>query len=157
MISSKLLKDIEFPTARTKRFSLCVLTLFAALASQGLRAQSLAISDAWIKYLPQPIPVRSGYMSVTNDSAAVISVTGVESEVFTRIEIHETVTKDGMMSMQPVLPLDILPNETVNLAPGGYHLMMMNPVRQINPGDQVEVTLHFEDGQSQPLQMTVKE
>ena len=51
----------------------------------------------------------------------------------------------GVMKMRPVEKgLTIDPGKTVKLAPGGYHLMMMDLKSQLKQGDKVPVTLEFE-------------
>ena len=49
------------------------------------------------------------------------------------------------MKMRPVENgLTIEPGKTVKLAPGGYHLMMMDLKQPLKRGDKVPVTLEFE-------------
>lgn len=133
------------------------LTLLALLTiSLPSVADTLKISDAWIKNLPPVVPMRAGYMTIENQSVQTLKIVEVESEVFTQVDIHETVEKNGMMSMQPMSPLVIPAGSTIKLAPGGIHLMMMQPKESLKPGDQVNVTLSFDDGNTQTLQMTVR-
>ena len=132
--------------------------LFALMYFVNLACASanLDISDAWVKYLPPVVPVRAGYMLVSNNTAQPINITKIESEVFTQIDIHETVEKDGMITMRPVLPFKIPAGKSFTLAPGGLHLMMRNPDHELNPGDNIDVTLHFKSGETQLIKMTVK-
>lgn len=132
------------------------LLLMIILFIQPASAATLQISDAWIRYLPPVVPVRSGYMTIDNNSGVAVQITDIESEVFTQVEIHETVSKDGMMSMRPVSPLVIPAGATIKLLPGGLHLMMMKPERLLNPGDRVVVILHFDNNMSQVVKMTVR-
>jgi copper(I)-binding protein len=54
-------------------------------------------------------------------------------------------TKDGVMTMRPVEGgLVIAPGQTVALAPGGYHLMLMGLKEPLQQGRPVGVTLEFE-------------
>ena len=117
---------------------------------------NLDILNAWVKYLPPVVPVRAGYMLISNNTAQPISITKIESEVFTQIDIHETVEKDGMMIMRPVMPFEIPAGKTLELAPGGFHLMMRNPHRELKPGDNIDVTLHFQSGKTRQIKMMVK-
>ena len=130
--------------------------LILILAMNSAFAEALTISNAWIKNLPAVVPMRAGYMTIANNTSQSIEIIEVESEVFTAVEIHETIEKDGMMSMQPVSTLTIASGMTTKLAPGGKHLMMMKPEPILKPGDLVTVTLKFSDGNTQTLQMTVR-
>ncbi|MCP3687667.1 MAG: copper chaperone PCu(A)C [Gammaproteobacteria bacterium] len=116
----------------------------------------LTISGAWIKNLPAVVPVRAGYMTITNTAEQNISITGIESELFTAVELHETVENDGMMSMQQLTGLTIAAGTSRELKPGGIHLMMMRPRQTLKLGDLVTVRLLLDNGDTQTLQMIVK-
>ncbi|NNE64745.1 MAG: copper chaperone PCu(A)C, partial [Gammaproteobacteria bacterium] len=77
-----------------------ILVLLVYFVSLSSTAANLEISDAWVRYLPSVIPVRSGYMVIRNKSPQAVSIIKFESEVFTQIDIHETVEKDGMITMR---------------------------------------------------------
>ena len=133
-----------------------VLAVILILATTPVIGDVLKISDAWIKNLPPVVPMRAGYMTIENNTDQGIKIIGAESEVFTAVEIHETIEKDGMMSMQPVSILSIPAGTEAKLTPGGMHLMMMQPEEDLKPGDLVSITLKFDDGSTQTLQMTVR-
>jgi hypothetical protein len=61
-----------------------------------------------------------------------------------------------MMSMLPVDALSIPAGGSMELAPGGFHLMMMNPLEQLIPGKKVAVTLHYQDRKTQTIDMVVR-
>ena len=128
------------------------LLLFYSLASQA----ELRIDDAWIKHLPPPIPVRAGYMTLSNSGSSAIVIQSVRSEAFAQIEIHRSTESDGMMSMEPVPQLTIEADSSVQLAPGGLHLMMMQPQVPTQPGDIVRVTIVLQDGKEKVLDMQVR-
>jgi copper(I)-binding protein len=48
--------------------------------------------------------------------------------------------------MEMVDHLDIPAHGSVELSPGGYHLMLSQPTRTIKPGDRVKVTFEFAGG-----------
>jgi copper(I)-binding protein len=51
----------------------------------------------------------------------------------------------GVMKMRPIENgLTIEPGKTVKLAPGGYHLMMMDLKNPLKQGDKLPITLEFE-------------
>jgi len=116
----------------------------------------LHISDAWIKNLPASVPVRAGYMTIYNPEDTTVSIIGLRSESFASVEIHQTISRDGMMSMEPVPNLNIEPDTSVQLAPGALHLMMMQPINPGKPGDRIRIVITFDDGSEQSLDMTVK-
>lgn len=65
--------------------------------------------------------------------------------------MHRSTEKDGMAGMEPVLRLEVAPGETLNFAPGGYHLMLMKRLVPLAIGEKVNVTLLFADGAHLPV------
>ena len=119
-------------------------------------AEHLTITDAWIKNLPPVIPMRAGYMKIRNSQDADLTILAVTSDAFEKIEIHQTMQKDGMMNMQKQQHLTIAAGASEFLQPGSLHLMMMNPAKQLKPGDEVKVQLHPDNSTSQTINMVVK-
>jgi len=115
----------------------------------------LDVSDARIKHLPPTVPVRAGYMTLRNPGAQAVTIVAVQSDAFASVEIHRSYMQDGMMRMDPVDSLTIEPGETLQLAPGGLHLMMMQPAEATRPGDSIEIVLEFDDGTEQRLTLEV--
>jgi len=114
----------------------------------------LEIVDAWIKNLPPSVPMRAGYMTIHNPGETAVTILSIRSDAFASIDIHRSVMQDGMMRMDPVTALSIAPGESLQLAPGGYHLMMQ-PLQATRPGHEIEIVLQFDDGSEQRLTMTV--
>ncbi len=131
-----------------------ILLILALLFPAGAFAE-LEISDARIKNLPPTVPVRAGYMTIHNSSQMAVSIIAIRSDAFASVEIHRSVMHDGMMRMDPVNNLQIAPGASQQLAPGGLHLMMMQPVQATQPGDDIEIILQLDDGSEQRLMMKV--
>jgi len=119
-------------------------------------AQSLQVTDAWIKNLPPAIPMRAGYMELKNHDANTATIVSISSDAFKKVEIHNTINNDGVMSMHPVKSLVLEANGMVSLKPGSMHLMLMKPNRELKIGDEVEIMLQFDNDTSQAILMTVK-
>jgi copper(I)-binding protein len=132
------------------------LLLTLLICSLPAAAESLQITDAWIKNLPMAVPVRAGYMHISNHQSLEVTIVSLESKSFESIEIHQSLEADGMMSMRPVDALSIPAGGSMELAPGGFHLMMMNPLEQLIPGEKVAVTLHYQDQKTQTIDMVVR-
>ena len=117
----------------------------------------LDITDARIKNLPPTVPVRAGYMTIHNPSQVAVSIVAIHSEAFASVEIHRSLMQDGMMRMDLVEALEIDADTSLQLAPGGLHLMMMQPVEPTRPGEHIEIILQLSDGSKQFLKMKVIE
>lgn len=142
----------KIPFSVLKKFLLIALVTF----SLPTVAANLEFTDAWIKHLPPVVPVRAGYMTITNTTNLDVTIVSLHSESFDSIEIHQSYEVDGIASMRAVAVLSIGSNESVTLEPGGYHLMMMGPADEIIPGKIAIVTLHYQDHDSQTIEMPVR-
>ena len=68
------------------------------------------------------------------------------SPIAAKVELHEVSTDaTGMTGMQPIDHLDIHADETVQLKPGSFHLMVMGLTKELTVGDTIELELVFEN------------
>lgn len=65
----------------------------------------------------------AGYMNL-HGGRVDVSLVGVTSDDVLRMEMHETVEKDGMASMAKLKSIPVPAGKTVKLEPGGKHLMI---------------------------------
>jgi copper(I)-binding protein len=138
--------------------SAALAALFAAPASaEDVKAGDLVITQAWSRATPSGAKVAGGYLTVENKGAAADRLLGGSGDVAGRVEIHEMAMDNGVMKMRPLdKGLDIAPGKTVKLAPGGYHLMLMDLKGQLKQGDKVPVTLQFEKAGKVQLTLDVQ-
>jgi periplasmic copper chaperone A len=123
--------------------TVCLLTATARAAD--VMAGDLVISQAWTRATPNGAKIGGGYFTIENKGSAPDKLVGVSGDIAGKIEVHEMTTIDGVMKMRAVdKGLAIDPGKTVKLAPGGYHLMMMDLKNPLKQGDRVPVTLEFE-------------
>ena len=119
--------------------------LAAPVRAEDVKAGDLVITQAWSRATPSGAKVAGGYLTVENKGSAADKLIGVSGDIAGKIEVHEMAMNDGVMKMRPLdKGLAIEPGKTVKLAPGGYHLMMMDLKNPLKQGDRVPVTLEFE-------------
>jgi copper(I)-binding protein len=113
----------------------------------GLAAaeQTVTVQNPWMRYLLPNIPA-AGYMTLKNPGAAPVTLTGASSAACGMLMLHKSQDDSGMAMMMDVPNITIPPHGSQTLAPGGYHLMCMQPHMKI--GDTVPVTLTFQNGAS---------
>lgn len=63
----------------------------------------------------------------------------------------------GMMQMRPVERIEVPAGATVELKPGGLHIMLLDVKRTLTPGETIEVTLEFEKAGTQSVTAEVRE
>lgn len=122
--------------------SLRGVCVFALLCAAQAQAQSVTVKDAWIRGTVQGQNATGAFMELTGKSNA--RLIGVSTPLTKTAEVHNMTVENGVMKMFPVEGLDVPAGKTVKLAPGGYHLMLMNLQKPLNPGDKVPLQLTFE-------------
>ena len=93
---------------------------------------------------PPNAAVAGGFLRVTNAGAADEVLLAASTEAAERVEIHEMKMRGEVMEMRQLTGgLDIPAGNTVELKPGGYHLMLIKPKRPLAEGQSVTLTLRF--------------
>lgn len=116
----------------------------------------LTVRGAWIPEAPPAAKVQAAYMDLINEGPRPVVVVGAESPDFARIEMHRTVETQGVVRMAAQPRLRVEPGATLVLAPGGLHLMLIEPKRRLVAGDRVEIGLRVEDAASITLTAEVR-
>ncbi len=116
--------------------------LLALLCMGQAQAQNVTVKDAWIRGTVQGQSATGAFMELTAKSNA--RLVGVSTPLTKSAEVHSMKMENGVMKMFPVDGIDVPAGKTVRLASGGYHLMLMNLQKTLNPGDKVPLQLTFE-------------
>jgi len=144
--------------ARCFAFTAFLASLFAAPALAGeVKAGDLVITQAWSRATPGGAKVAGGYLTIENKGSAPDRLIGGSADIAGKVEVHEMAMNNGVMTMRPLdKGLTIEPGKTVKLAPGGYHVMLMDLKRPLKQGEQVPVTLEFEKAGKVKLSLDVQ-
>ncbi|MBK1721760.1 copper chaperone PCu(A)C [Thiocystis violacea] len=123
--------------------------LTAALLTLGALAANAAdirVSEPYARAVPPGQPNSAAFMSLTNTTQEARALVGAESDAADVVELHTHVKEGDMMRMRRVERIALPAGETVNLQPGGLHIMLIGLKTQLTPGDQVALTLSFDNG-----------
>lgn len=125
-------------------------------ATARTQAESLTVTDPWVKAAGSGMTAAFGTLSNTSD--ADIDVVGASTTVNDMTELHETVENaDGSMAMRPKEGGFVVPaGGELTLAPGGDHLMLMDLKGPVAAGTTVTITLTLADGSTTEVEATVK-
>lgn len=121
------------------------LILFSAIGNAHA-AGKLTVHDAWIRAAPPGAGMVAGYATLKNAGDEPIAILTVQSDAFRMTSLHETRIEEGVSKMRELHRLKLAPGETIQLQPGGKHLMLMQPRRDIVAGDKVEMLFMLVDG-----------
>lgn len=128
--------------------------LAGSLLSVSAFAQ-VSVSEPWIRATVPAQKVTGAFMRL--QSPAPARLVGVQSEVAGRAELHEMAMEGQTMRMRRVEAIELPAGKPVNLASGGYHIMLMDLKRQVKEGESVELTLQVQDaaGKRQDVKVNV--
>ncbi|WP_428484007.1 copper chaperone PCu(A)C [Rhodopila sp.] len=91
----------------------------------------------------------AGYFTLENRGDTPLVLSGASAPDCTSLMLHQSTTEGGMARMAMVDTVPVPPHGTVRFAPGGYHLMCMDPSGPLLRHTGTEpVTLHFANGGS---------
>lgn len=127
----------------------------SAAAPAAPEAPRIEVDHAWIRWLPAGLPA-GGYMSLTNRGDAAVNLLAASSPAYADVSIHRSVESDGTVAMRPVAQITIEAHSRLDFAAAGYHFMLMQPIKPLEPGDRVPFTLRFADGSSVTVQFEVR-
>lgn len=136
----------------------CVVLLSGLLSFTAFAAElNVDADDLWLR---QSIPGQSngaGFGTITNNGSQDVLLIGGTIAIAEDVEIHRHVREGEQMRMEAMDALMIPAGQSVELQPGGYHLMLMTLSEPLAVGDQHELTLVFSDGATLKVKVPVKE
>jgi periplasmic copper chaperone A len=128
------------------------------LFSSKIMAQTAAdvkIEAAWVRTAVEGQKGTGGFMKLT--APANMRLTGVASPVAGIGEVHEMKMEGSVMKMAEVKGgLELPAGKTVELKPGGYHIMLLDLKQGLKVDSQVPVTLTFINAKGEPSKVEVK-
>jgi copper(I)-binding protein len=137
--------------------TLALASLSSLAQAQEYKAGSLTITHPWVRATPGGAQVGGGFLTITNTGSAPDRLLGSTLSGADRVEVHVTSNEGGISRMRPVEGgVEIKPGETVTLAPGSYHLMLMGLKGPYIDGEQVKGTLLFERAGTVPVEFEVR-
>ena len=131
-----------------------VFSQTAADAGPTQPGQPVQVTDAWVR---AAVPGQSGtgaFMKITTRQTT--QLVGVSSPVAGIAEVHQMKMENDVMKMRPVPALNLPAGQTVQLKPGGYHVMLMDLKQALPKGSSVPLTLHFRDGKGVESKLALK-
>lgn len=128
-------------------------TLALALCTATATAQ-VTIDDAWVRATVPNQPATGAFMRLNSPTDTRLVAARTPAAAVT--EIHEMRMDNDVMRMRQVQAVELPAGETVELKPGGYHLMMMQLKDTVTAGTQVPLTLTFEDAKGQRDTMEIQ-
>jgi len=135
----------------------CVALALASAAAfaADVQLKSLDIREPFARATPPGAKSTAVFMTIENKGKEADRLLSASSPMAGIVEIHEMKMDGGMMQMREVKGLEIKPGATVELKPGGYHVMLMDLKQPLKEGDSIPVTLKFEKSGSVDVKAAV--
>lgn len=116
--------------------------LLAVLFPLAHAAGVLEVSDAWVRATVSPTGT-GAFMQLK--SRTDMRLVEVRSPLAGVAEVHTMTLVNDVMKMRALDALPLPAGKTVELKPGGYHVMLMDLTAPLKAGDTVPLTLVVED------------
>jgi periplasmic copper chaperone A len=121
------------------RYWLLLLTLVAANAFSQVE-----IEKPWARATAPGAKLAAGYMTIRNKSGSADRLVSVSSPVSVRVETHVHIKDGDIVRMREVKGFDVPAKGTLELKPGGGHLMFVDIKRPFKEGETFAAILKFE-------------
>lgn len=141
------------------RFALAAVLAMLSLpgAAHDYKLGALEIGHPWTRATPPTAQAGGGFVTLTNKGTTPDRLIAVRSKASGKVEIHEMRMDGNVMRMRELEKgIEIPPGATVELKPGGFHLMFMGLASPFTKDSKVPVTLVFEKAGSIDVDLVVE-
>jgi hypothetical protein len=102
----------------------------------------VSVGDPWARSTVKEQTATGMFMTLTSQQDA--RLVGASSPAARIVEVHEMSMANNVMQMREVKSVALPAGKPVQFKPGGYHVMMMDLAKPLEPGQKVPVTLVIE-------------
>ncbi|MBX9960013.1 MAG: copper chaperone PCu(A)C [Burkholderiaceae bacterium] len=117
--------------------------LAASLMGAAAHAQTVEVKDAWARSTVPGQKASGAFMKLTAREGT--RLVGASSPVAGVTEVHEMKMEGDIMRMRAIAGLDLPAGQTVELKPGGYHVMLLDLKTALRKDSSIPLTLVFKD------------
>ena len=131
-----------------------IITVLLAITVTAWAQTTVKVEDAWVRGTVATQKATGAFMRLTPSANA--RLVEAKSPVAGVVEIHEMTLEKDIMKMRQIPGLDLAADRTMELKPGGYHVMLMDLKQPLKGGEQVPITLVFEDDAKKRFTQDIK-
>lgn len=132
------------------------LTAATPLYAAGSAADNVSASDPYVRLVPPGQKVTGAFVVFKNADDKDHKVVKAESVAANATELHTHVNEGGMMKMRQVKDIEVKAKGETELKPGSLHIMLIDLKQQLKEGENVAITVTFEDGSSKKFDAPVR-
>jgi hypothetical protein len=120
-------------------------------------AGPVVVSDPWSRATPKGAQTAIGYMTIINNGVTSDHLVGGSIEVANTLQFHAMTTENNVAKMRELTDIEIKPGETIQLKPGGSHIMFVNLKHALSKGEKISGTLNFEHAGKVQIEYSVED
>lgn len=133
--------------------SILLLFLLAACS----RSEGVQIVGGWVTEPIGNVKNSAAYFTIKNGQGAADRLIGASTPLAARAELHTHVMDNGVVKMRRVSDVEIPAGQNVRFEPGGLHVMLIGLQQPLKAGDQVPLSLTFENAGAVEVQLSVRQ
>ena len=119
------------------------ITFSGTAIAQSASVGPIKIEQAYTRATMPGQQVAGGFMKIENKGGPVDQLVSASSPVAGEVQLHEMSMEGNVMKMRQVKDIAVPAGGSVELKPGGLHLMFMNIKAPLSAGETVPVKLKF--------------
>ncbi len=132
-----------------RTFPLLVIATLVLVAPSLLSARDvLKVSDGYILEAPPTARSNVGYAVISNSARRPVTLLAIDSDRFTRLEMHSMTDNAGVMQMRNERTVAVPARGELRFEPGKLHFMLFGAEPRLRAGEKVELLLQSASGDS---------
>jgi hypothetical protein len=116
--------------------------------------EGVEVWDAWARPAAQGA---NGAVYFVIRSSDADEITNASSDIAEAVEMHESMMNGDVMEMHQLQSVRLPAGEEVIFEPGGLHIMLVGLKQELQVGDVIEITLHFQNHEAIQVNVPVKD
>ena len=134
-----------------KKFVLSIVSIAAVFGAD------VEIDGAYARASIPNVPNSAAFFVIKNNSDKDIAITGANSDIAEKNELHTHIKENKMMKMMKIEKLVVPAKSSLELKSGGDHVMLMGLKKELKAGDEMSLELSFSDGDKKSIKVPVKD
>jgi len=128
-----------------------------AASAHSYSQKDISILHPWARPTAETAKNGAVYLSISNNGQTAETLVSVSTPVAEKSEIHENVEEGGVLKMRAVKDgLKLAPGQSIELKPGGHHIMLIGLKQRLEEGKPFPLTLTFEKGGELAVEVRVE-
>ena len=134
-----------------KKFVLSIVSIAAVFGAD------VEIEGAYARASIPNVPNSAAFFVIKNNSDKDIAITGANSDIAEKNELHTHIKENKMMKMMKIEKLVVPAKSSLELKSGSDHIMLMGLKKELKVGDEINLELSFSDGDKKSIKVPVKD